>query len=111
MTKIKVSKKTRKNLKWGVGGKTLSSSEPVKLTYEQRDINCEICGSNNYTENTGTLNKSKVRSGLGHMFFGDIADVVDNTSVIIYTCNKCSYCRMVRNLDKRLVIANKIGNV
>ena len=85
------------------GGKTFSSSTPVKLNYNGKDITCEICNSNNYTENTGTISKSKVRQGLGDIFFGEAAQVLDNTSVIIYTCNTCGLCKIIRNKDPILI--------
>ncbi len=109
--------KTRRNNKKGgklrktrklIGGKTLSSSTPVKLNYNGKDIICEICNSNNYTENTGTISKSKVRQGLGDIFFGEAAQVLDNTSVIIYTCNTCGLCKIIRNKDPILINAQPV---
>ena len=61
----KKDRKTRKNR----GGKTFSSSVPVKLGFNGNEIKCEVCGNNNYTETTGAFDKSKIRSGLGQMFF------------------------------------------
>jgi hypothetical protein len=90
------------------GGKTLSSNTPVKLNYNGKDIICEICNSNNYTENTGTISKSKVRQGLGDIFFGEAAQVLDNTSVIIYTCNTCGLCKIIRNKDPILINAQPV---
>lgn len=90
------------------GGKTFSSSTPVKLNYNGKDITCEVCNSNNYTENTGTISKSKVRQGLGGIFFGEAAEVIDNTSVIIYTCNTCGLCKIIRNKDPILINAQPV---
>lgn len=103
----RIHNKRRKSRKMK-GGKTFSSSKPVKLNYNGKDIICDICGSNNYTENTGTIGKSKVRQGFGNFFFGDAADVVDNTSIIIYTCNICGICKIIRNKDPQLIIAQEI---
>jgi hypothetical protein len=92
---IKCGRKTKKI----IGGKTISSNKPVKITYKEKEILCEICSSNNYTENTGTISKSKVRQGVGNVLFGEAAEVLDNTSVIIYTCNTCGLCKIVRNKE------------
>ena len=106
--------KTRRNNKKGGksrklrGGKTFSSSTPVKLNYNGKDITCEICNSNNYIENTGTISKSKVRQGLGNIFFGEAAEVIDNTSVIIYTCNTCGLCKIIRNKDPILISSQPV---
>ena len=91
---IKNARKTRKR-----GGKTFASSKPVTLSYNNNPVNCDVCKSNNYTEVTGTIDKSKVRSGVGQFFFGEAAEILDNTSVLIYTCNTCGMCKIVRNLD------------
>ena len=85
------------------GGKTLSSGRPVKLNYNGKDIVCDVCGSNNYTENTGAFNKSKVRSGVGQIFLGEAAEILDTTSVIIYTCNTCGLCKIIRNKEPLLI--------
>jgi hypothetical protein len=90
------------------GGKTFSSSTPVKLNYNSKDIVCEICNNNNYTETTGALGKSKVRQGFGGLFFGEAAEIVDNTSVIIYTCNTCGLCKIIRNKDPLVIIAQPV---
>ena len=90
------------------GGKTWSSSKPVKLIYNSNDVNCEVCGNNNYTETTGTISKSKVRQGFGDIFFGEAAEVIDNTSVIVYTCNTCGLCKIIRNKDPILINAQEI---
>ena len=106
--------KTRRNNKKGgktrklKGGKTFSSSSPVKLNYNGKDITCEVCSSNNYTETTGTISKSKVRQGFGDMFFGEAAEVIDNTSVIVYTCNTCGLCKIIRNKDPLLINAQPV---
>jgi ssDNA-binding Zn-finger/Zn-ribbon topoisomerase 1 len=99
-----VNKKTR-NCR---GGKAFASSSHVKLSYHDKDIVCEICRSNNYTENTGAFGKSKVRSGIGQLFLGDAADVLDTTSVIIYTCNTCGLCRIIRNKDPILIKSKEV---
>jgi ssDNA-binding Zn-finger/Zn-ribbon topoisomerase 1 len=90
------------------GGKTFSSSAPVKISYNGKEITCDICGSNNYTETTGAFGKSKVRSGVGQFFFGEAAEILDTTSVIIYTCNTCGLCKIIRNKDPILITAEKI---
>jgi hypothetical protein len=90
-------------------GKMFSSNQSVQLSYQNNLINCEVCAANNYTENTGTFGKSKVRSGLGQFFFGDAADVLDTTSVIIYTCNNCGLCRIIRNKEPIKIVAKIIN--
>ena len=89
-------------------GKMFSSNQSVQLSYKNNLINCEVCAQNNYTENTGAFGKSKVRSGLGQFFFGDAADVLDTTSVIIYTCNICGLCRIIRNKEPIQILAMPI---
>ena len=108
MATYKYSKKARnlrktkknRNLK---GGKTISSSTPVKLSYNGKNILCGVCESNNYTENTGALGKSKLRTGVGSIFFGEAAEILDTTSVIIYTCNTCGLCKIIRNKEPLLI--------
>ena len=106
-TTRKNNRKGRKTRKLR-GGKTFSSSQPVKLNYNGKDILCEVCSSNNYTETTGTIDKSKVRQGVGNFFFGEAADIIDNTSVIVYTCNTCGLCKIIRNKDPILITAQQI---
>ena len=91
------------------GGKTFSSNQPVKLNYDAKEIICEVCNNNNYTETIGTISKSKVRQGFGEFFFGEVADIIDNTSVIIYTCNGCGLCKIIRNKDPLRITATNLG--
>jgi hypothetical protein len=97
----KYNKKTRKTR----GGKTFSSDKPVKLNYNNKQILCDVCQSNNYTETTGAFGKSKVRTGVNSVFFGEAAEILDTTSVIIYTCNTCGLCKIIRNKDPLLIKA------
>lgn len=87
------------------GGKTFSESSPVNIFFNNQSIVCYVCGHDRYTETVGTINKSKVRSGVGQVFFGDIADVIDNTSIIMYACINCGCCKMVRNSDSLQIIS------
>lgn len=100
-------RKRRKTIKL-IGGKTFSSSKPVQLKYKEKDINCDICGSNHYTENTGTISKSKARQGVGQVFFGEAAEILDNTSIIIYTCNTCGLCKIIRNKEPLMIHTKEI---
>ena len=109
MTPRKYKKKGGKTRKLK-GGKTFSSSSPVKLNYNNTEVKCNVCDNNNYTEFTGTIDKSKVRQGFGQMFFGEAADVLDNTSIIIYICNTCGMCKIIRNKDPLLIVASPINN-
>lgn len=102
---IKNARKTRKR-----GGKTFATSKPVTLNYNNNPILCDVCKSNNYTEVIGTIDKSKVRSGFGQFFFGEAAEILDNTSVIIYTCNACGMCKIVRNIDNKKITVSEINN-
>jgi len=104
--KITTNKKVTTNKL--TGGKTLSSSRPVKLNYNGKDVVCDVCGSNHYTENTGAFSKSKVRSGVGQIFLGEAAEILDTTSVIIYTCNTCGLCKIVRNKEPLLIKAEPV---
>jgi len=101
-------KKGRNKTKKNRAGKAISSSKNVKLNYHDKLLTCEVCGNNDYTENTGTFGKSKLRSGVGQIFFGDAADVLDTTSVIIYTCNTCGLCRIIRNKDPISITAKPL---
>jgi len=89
-------------------GKAISSSSAVKLKYKEKEVLCDVCGSNHYTENTGSFGKSKLRSGVGQIFLGEAADVLDTTSVIIYTCNTCGLCKIIRNKDPLLITAHPV---
>jgi hypothetical protein len=92
------------------GGKTFASSKPVKITYEGSPILCDVCKHDTYTETIGSLNKSKVRSGLGQFVLGDAAEILDTTSIIVYFCKQCGNGRMVRNADeyeKKIVAAEE----
>jgi len=90
----KTQKKRKQN-----GGKTFANNQNVKLSYNDSEITCEICKSNNYNETIGAFDKSKVRSGIGQLVFGEAAEILDTTSVIIYTCNTCGLCKVIRNKD------------
>ena len=89
-------------------GKMFGSNQSVQLSYQNNLINCEVCAANNYTENTGTISKSKVRQGVGNVLFGEAAEVLDNTSVLIYTCNTCGLCKIVRNKEPLYIQTKKI---
>lgn len=91
--------KTKRNK----GGKSYGASGDVKLTYHNKNVFCEVCKENSYKEKTGSFGKSKVRSGLGQALFGDAADVLDTTSVIIYICNHCGLCKVIRNREPILI--------
>ena len=67
-------------------GKMFSSNQSVQLSYQNNLINCEVCAANNYTENTGAFGKS----------------------VIIYTCNICGLCRIIRNKEPIKIVAMPI---
>ena len=90
------------------GGKTFASNKMVQLFYNNASIGCEVCKENNYKETIGTIDKSKVRSGVGQFFFGDAAEILDNTSIIIYTCNTCGLCKIIRNKDPIRIVAKEV---
>ena len=104
------NKKTRKLRKPITlnGGKTFSSDKPIKLNYNGKNILCDVCESNNYKETTGAFGKSKVRTGVNSVFFGEAAEILDTTSVIIYTCNTCGLCKIIRNKDPLLIKAEPL---
>jgi ssDNA-binding Zn-finger/Zn-ribbon topoisomerase 1 len=91
-----------------VAGKMYGISGNVKLTFNGKNVVCEICKENNYKEKTGSFGKSKIRSGVGEVIFGDVAEVLDTTSVIIYICNNCGLCKVIRNKDPLLIKAESI---
>jgi L-lactate utilization protein LutB len=90
-----------------MGGKTFSSGN-VKLQYNNNEIKCSVCSSNNYEEVIGSINKSKVRTGIRNMFLGSESGDIDNTSVITYFCSNCGFCVMVRNNGSNKITATKI---
>jgi ssDNA-binding Zn-finger/Zn-ribbon topoisomerase 1 len=90
------------------GGKSISSSVAVKLKYKEKEVVCDVCGSNHYTENTGAFGKSKLRSGVGQIFLGEAAEILDTTSVIIYTCNTCGLCKIVRNKNPIMITSHPV---
>ena len=116
MKTFKNKKKLRRTnkkyiLKGGVGtGKTTSDGN-VKLQYNNNntltDVKCQNCFSNNYDEVIGSLGKSKARTIVGDIFFGDDMKNIDNTSIISYFCNTCGLCKMIRNKDLKIT-ATKI---
>lgn len=102
---MKPSRKTKtfKHNKTIKGGKTFSSSRPVHLHYNGAEVPCDVCGKNLYKENTGTIGKSKMRSLMGQFIFGSLADALDNTSIILYSCQTCGMCRLVKNSGSRKI--------
>uniref|UniRef100_A0A6C0JKJ0 Uncharacterized protein n=1 Tax=viral metagenome TaxID=1070528 RepID=A0A6C0JKJ0_9ZZZZ len=96
--------KTKKNK----GGKSYGATGNVKLTYDDKNVLCEVCKENSYQEKTGSFGKSKLRSGIGQAIFGDAADVLDTTSVIIYICNHCGLCKVIRNREPILIKAEPV---
>lgn len=102
-TKKVINQKLKKS-----GGKTISSDTPVKLNYKDKEIVCDVCGGKHYTENTGAFNKSKLRSGVGQIFLGEAAEILDTTSVIIYTCNTCGLCKIIRNKEPLLITSRPV---
>jgi len=92
------NKNTRKIRR--VGGKTFASSNPVKITYDGSPILCDVCKHDTYIETIGSLNKSKVRSGLGQFVLGDAAEILDTTSIRAFFCKQCGRGLMFRNTDE-----------
>ena len=90
------------------GGKTFATNKPVQLFYNDKPVVCDVCKENTYNETIGAFDKSKVRSGIGQAIFGHAAEILDTTSVIIYTCNTCGLCKIVRNKDPLKIIPKEI---
>ena len=103
-----IRKNTRKIKRKNGGGKPFSSSTPVSLTYNNMSVICALCRQNNYTENVGTLGKSKMRTGLGSFFFGEVAEVLDTTSIITYFCNNCGLSKTIRNSDNIRIVSGPV---
>ena len=95
------NRKTRKTM----GGKTFSQAKPVEIKYNNINVVCDLCKQKEFIENTGSFGKSKVRSTAAQLFLGDLAETLDTTSVIIYTCNECGLCKIIRNKDPLKIIA------
>lgn len=104
----KIRKTIRKTIRKNGGGKTFASSTPVSLTYNGMSVICALCRQNNYTENIGTLGKSKVRTGIGSFFFGEAAEVLDTTSIITYFCNTCGLSKTIRNNDNIRIVSGPV---
>ena len=101
-------RKTRKTKKY-MGGKTFASNNNLALSYNGKDVTCEVCNNNTYRETIGTIGKSKVRSAMTGILFGETAeDVFATTSVIIYTCTICGLCKIIRNKSPINIIAKPI---
>jgi hypothetical protein len=98
----------RKTYRRKGGGKTFASSTPVSLSYNGQAVTCELCRQNHYTENIGTLGKSKIRSGVTSFFFGDAGEVLDTTSIITYFCNNCGLSKTIRNNDAIKIISGPL---
>lgn len=99
------SRSNKRNLR---GGKTWASSTPVSLTYLGQSVPCDLCRQNLYTETTGTLGKSKMRSGFTSFFFGEIGEVLDTTSIITYFCKNCGLSKMIRNDENIQIISGQV---
>ena len=91
-----------------VGGKAYGISGNVKLSFKGKKVTCDVCKENDFKEKTGSFGKSKLRAGLGQAIFGESAEVLDTTSVIIYVCNNCGLCKIIRNKDPLLIIAEPL---
>ena len=104
----KIRKTIRKTRRKNGGGKTFASSTPVSLSYNGMSVICALCRQNNYTENIGTLGKSKVRTGIGSFFFGEAAEVLDTTSIITYFCNTCGLSKTIRNNDNIRIVSGPV---
>jgi len=104
MNQKKTKTKTKKILQ---GGQTFSTNGEVALHYKGRGVPCDVCKSNRYTETTGAFSKSKVRS-IFFSFLGN-ASLLDTTSVIVYTCNECGLCKVVRNNSVNQIKATAIS--
>ena len=101
------NKRNNKTKSWK-GGKTFASDKNVKLSYNDNDVVCDLCKKDEFKETVGSLDKSKVRSGVGQAFFGKAAQILDTTSVIIYTCDNCGLCKMIRNKDPIKILAKEV---
>ena len=106
--KKNIRKSIRKNKRKNVGGKSYASSTPVSLTYNGMSVICALCRQNNYTENVGTLGKSKMRTGIGSFFFGEAAEILDTTSIITYFCNNCGLSKTIRNNDNIRIVSGPV---
>jgi len=109
MKKLK-NKTLNKNKTLKKGGKTFATNKKIKLTYNNSEVTCDVCKTNNFTETIGAFDKSKVRSGVGQALFGSVAEILDTTSVIIYTCNQCGLCKIIRNADPIHIVGSEIVN-
>lgn len=107
--KQQIKNVTKKYRKKG-GGKTTSSYVPVSLQYGNSNVLCDVCKNNKYTELTGAFEKSKARQGVGQFFFGQAAEVFDNTSILLYFCTTCGLCKVIRNEKDLKIIATPISN-
>lgn len=79
------------------------ANAPVSLVYNGQSVPCDACKQNSYIENYGALGKAKGRAALTSLFFGDLGQSIDTTSIIAYFCNNCGLAKIVRDLDYRKV--------
>ena len=100
------TRKNRRNQKKTGGLAPLfENNTPVSLSYNGTDVNCDVCSSNNYLTIQSSIDKSKLRTVVRDMFFGENSGELDNTSVIMYVCNICGNCRITRNIQPLQIIA------
>jgi len=92
-----------------VGGLTIGRGN-VPLYYNNNELFCDVCKTNNYEEIPSAIDKSKFREVLTSMFFGNNTQTIDNTSVIMYVCNTCGNCRIIRNKDPLKITITNAAN-
>jgi hypothetical protein len=109
-----MTRKTRKNQKkqggglfsgLGLNAPVFENKNAVSLSYNSNPIKCDVCGNIDFTEIQSSIDKSKVRTFVREAVFGDGSENIDNTSVILYVCQTCGNCRMVRNNGQQKITA------
>ena len=114
-------RKTRKNRKRTSGGASgflgalglnapvFEKKDGVSLSYNSKAITCDVCSNNNYLEIQSSINKSKVRGFVRDAIFGEDSGEIDNTSITLYVCQTCGYCKIVRNNGKQLIVSGPVA--
>jgi len=69
----------------------------ISIAYKGTAKKCYICDSNKYLKTLGAIEKSKLQNAVVNQVFGDIGSIINDTSIVNYTCMVCGYCQIFRS--------------
>ena len=75
----------------------------VKLSYSQKEVKCDTCGSSIFYKIRTSINRSKTAS----LFFEDLEGVINHPTVM-YTCVNCSQCKLFYEANRYNGLEQKI---